>query len=229
VTGKHAGAPAVPWCGWLRLGAAGVDAVEVQANQHLMSTRFQLVAVKWKKDPGDLTSVTDRAGRILAWLVDRGVVEPMPTDCGIGELAHAPGPRALEVVLTPEWHGAHFRSASDFRTHVPNGMELTIHGARPELVCVGDDMPSFRCPSCKAGLDTDTVLAAANANPFLRSNDVTCPHCHEQRRAYDVAVEGGMFADLTMHFWEWWPLKASFVAELEATFGAPFRLFHDVL
>lgn len=84
-----------------------------------MSDNAQLLA--WTVEPAEATT---SAALVLAWLVKRSIVEAMPTDSGLGSLAHPPGPNVLEAVV-PAPEGAF----GDFRTLQTNGMDVE-HGSR---------------------------------------------------------------------------------------------------
>jgi hypothetical protein len=44
-----------------------------------------------------------------------------------------------------------------------------------------------------------------------------------------LAVENGTLSSLSFHFWNWWPLLASFVQRLEQQRGAPLVVLHERL
>lgn len=118
----------------------------------------------------------------------------------------------------------------DFRTGRTNGME--VHASmRPKLEMGGDAMPEFSCPSCKKDIDADEVMPLIEeiGNPFKGSPEVKCPKCKKKAPIDALTVEGGVFANLTLRFWNWWPLKEPFVAELGRVCGAPAVVLYERL
>jgi hypothetical protein len=164
------------------------------------------------------------AARVLSWLVERGIVEALPTDCGLSVLAHRPGPRALEVVVPQR------PRVSDFRTLTINGVELT-YTFRPELLLAGDEMPEFACPVCGAEVASETVMErlAKPENPFLAPPQVVaCARCNSSLVLNELTVNNGAFVNVVLRFWNWWPLKEELVAELrEMSGGSGVAVFHE--
>jgi hypothetical protein len=162
------------------------------------------------------------AALVIAWLVERGTIQPMPTDCGMTHLAHPPGPRFLEAVV-PQKPGV-----TDVRTLRTNGMEVE-HSLRAMLITAGDDMPGFACPSCKQAVEADDVFPLLDqiSNPFHLPPETRCPGCGTMTRVNDLDVTGGAFANLTFRFWNWWPLKEAFVAELAERIGTKVTVLYD--
>jgi hypothetical protein len=169
-------------------------------------------------------SSSSLAARLLAWLVERGVVEALPTDSGLTALAHRPGPRALEAVVPQK------ASVYDFRTLVINGVELT-HTTQTQLLH-GDEMPEFACPACGAAMDTDAVMERMMnpENPFLvpTPTRLSCARCNKSLALNELAVSNGAFVNVVLRFWNWWPLKPEFIAELGQIGGREsLAVFHE--
>lgn len=169
----------------------------------------------------------DRSAEVLAWLVERGIVEALPTNSGLGSLAHRPGAKVLDAVVSPPDPSAYF----DFRKGATNGME--VHSSIRAKLAMGldDEMPVFGCPKCKAEIDADDVLPLVEEieNPFEGVPEVKCPKCKKANAVDALSVEGGAFANLTLRFWNWWPLKESFVEEVSARCGAPAVVLYERL
>jgi hypothetical protein len=162
------------------------------------------------------------AARAIAWMVEHAVVEPTPTDSGLGQLAHRPGSKVLDVVL------AQRPGVYDFRTLVTNGVEVR-HSPRPMLQTAGDEVPTFRCPACKVEIDADEVFALLDdlQSPFRAVPEIPCPGCAERSALDTIEAEGGVFANVVLCFWNWWPLRPSFIASLEQVCGAPLVVLHE--
>ena len=117
-----------------------------------MSDHAQVLAFKI-----DGHAAMERAAEALAWLAERGIIEPLPSDCGLGALAHRPGPKVLDAVKSPPEKGGYF----DFRKGRTNGME--VHASmRATLQMGGESMPSFRCPT--RGSSTTPRLAVGTTD-----------------------------------------------------------------
>jgi len=129
---------------------------------------------------------TATAARVLAWLVERGVVEATPTDSGLGALAHRPGPNVLDVVVgqTP--------GVMDFRKLRTNGMHVE-YSPRAKLVGGGDEMPIFACPSCKREAEADDVLPLLEEleSLFAPPPQLECAACGVHSAVTDLVVTGG--------------------------------------
>ena len=186
-----------------------------------MSDHAQVLAFKI-----DGHAAMERAAEALAWLAERGIIEPLPSDCGLGALAHRPGPKVLDAVKSPPEKGGYF----DFRKGRTNGME--VHASmRATLQMGGESMPSFRCPKCNTEIDADEVLPLVEdvGNPFKGAPEVKCGKCKKAWPLDALAVEGAAFANLTLRFWNWWPLTPKFVKELATVCGAPATVLHEHL
>lgn len=153
------------------------------------------------------------AASCLAWLVARGIVEALPTDCVLGpELGHPPGPKLMEA-LVPQTTPPHFLSLKT------NG--LALHVARPQLWCEGDELPELSCRRCGGEVDFELVVPLLDrlGDPF-HPPDVECTHCHVASRVFDLGIENGAIGNLTLEAWNWWPLRDEVLDELGTVAGA---------
>lgn len=173
----------------------------------------------WRVEAGERIA---RAAKMLAWLAKHEIVEALPTDSGLGSLAHRPGKRVKDVVVAQE------DGVADFLTLVTNGMEVE-HSPTPRLYGAGDEVPTFRCPACNNELAEADVLGELDkpAHPFLPVPQVGCSKCDQRTKVTMVVVEGGAFGNLALRFWNWWPLQASFVEELSGICGSAPVTIHE--
>lgn len=92
-------------------------------------------------------------------------------------------------------------------------------------------MPVFRCPTCREEIDADKVFALLDdlANPFLAPPQIECDACHASLVVSQLTVEGAVFANVVLRFWNWWPLKPSFIEDVAKTCGAQVTvIYHRV-
>lgn len=167
---------------------------------------------------------TELAAEILAWLADERIIDPLPTDSGLGRLAHRPGKDVNSAVVAQK------KTTLDFRTLRTNGMEIE-YDRKPSLRTNGDEMPTFACPKCKHELDVDAAMHALNdlGHPFKPVPELKCPKCKKASPVVELVLENAVFANLTLRFWNWWPLKPAFVSKLEKLCGVPVVLLHEHL
>lgn len=182
-----------------------------------MSDSAQVLAIAIPNAP----TTTAEAAKLLAWLVAEGIVEAMPSDCGLGALAHGPGPNVASVLVKQE------PGFSDFRTLMTNGMAIKST-LRCVLQVAGDRSPRFRCPSCNARVDVDDVWSLAE-DAFIPPPDVECDACQKRSPVEALVVKGGAFGNLVLRFWNWPPLTDAFLATVAERCGGPVvRLWQRV-
>jgi len=176
----------------------------------------------------DWRQASSLAARLIAFLVERGIVEAMPTDSGLVRLAHRPGPNASEAIISPPQDPSGTKRYGDFRELSTNGVEIE-YLVRPRLLAGGDDMFVFRCPSCDAEHDADEILELIEEldNPFGPEPEAKCPGCATSSKVSDLRVSNGAFANLTLCFWNWWPLCDSFLETIGALVGRPPRVLYE--
>ena len=162
------------------------------------------------------------AADALAWLVAEGIVEEKADDSGLGRPGHRPGKNAASVVFGQK------PGVMDFRKLRTNGMEIHCEGW--EVLTSHDEMPSFACPSCRAEIDVDVVFPLLDGlviGAGTTPPDVACQKCTQLSSLSDLVVENGAIANLSFHFWNWWPLLPAFVERLEKQCGAPLAVFYE--
>jgi hypothetical protein len=180
----------------------------------------------WRVDWRQASSL---AARLIAFLVERGIVEAMPTDSGVTRLAHRPGPNANEAAISPPADPSGTKHYADFRELSTNGVEIEYR-PRPRLVSGGgDEMFAFRCPSCETESDVDETMELVDKldDPFQPEPEAKCRACGASLKVSDLRVTNGVFANLILCFWNWWPLRDSFLETIGAVVGSRPEVLYD--
>jgi hypothetical protein len=156
------------------------------------------------------------AARTIARLVEKRIIEPMPSDCVVGGLGHRPGPRVAEAA----------RDAS-FVDLAMNGMEVRLpHGV--ELFAPAQGAPHVSCPKCKHTLEGEMLYEHLMPHdPSAPTPRVSCPGCGDARAIEEWNAHGAAFGNLAFFFWNWSPLRPTFLAEMKECCGAPLALVHE--
>ena len=165
------------------------------------------------------------AARLVAWLVETGVIEAELTDCVLGDLGHRPGPGYRAAVTDAV--------DDDFLLDgMENGVE--VHVERTVFDPSQGDPTSATCPRCGevvAFIDPGpwklTSEWAAFAEVLDRwqeggSSAVPCPRC-----GVPVGINDWQWHEwfpmavgcLGLTFWNWPPLAEEFVAQVAERLG----------
>jgi hypothetical protein len=158
----------------------------------------------------DEAEAAELADRVIAHLVDRGIVVAELSDSGLGSDGHRPGPRCSEAIAEPE-----HSQAESFRSLRTNGVcaevGRAIHATPDE-----PDEPEVVCPACSQRIAPEIWFDAAeewcnDAGPAL----VACPGCRVVTPVRSVpAGEEMILGSLALVFWNWPPLSDDFLDEL---------------
>ena len=156
----------------------------------------------------------EAAAAVIALLVEREIIEAMPTDSALGALGHRPGKKWKDAV------NALPRGSLDLTRLRTNGMEVeTGRGPKLYVSLEGDDL-AVECPDCGARLD-DPYAHLEPPSVFEAPKDVTCARCKKARPISAWIVRGGAFGNVAFTFWNWPRLKSELVRDVEAACGAP--------
>ncbi|NUP09683.1 MAG: hypothetical protein HOW73_26865 [Polyangiaceae bacterium] len=154
------------------------------------------------------------APRVLERLVEAGIVSAIPTDCTLGSSGYAPGPNVKAAV----------RDTSFTNLRV-NGLEIELPD-QVELFGWGEGFePSFACSSCKRALDEGPMYGLLKAGVSAWGR-VACPACEGARPLWEWNVLEGALGNLGFHFWNWTPLRKSFIERMEDWCEAPLTRVH---
>jgi hypothetical protein len=157
------------------------------------------------------------AARAIARLVERKIIEAMPTDCVLAALGHRPGPRVGEAA-----------EDASFVELAVNGLEVRLpHGV--ELFSPAQGEPaSVSCPRCKYALEAELLYEHLMPHdPFAPTPLVSCPGCRDARPIEAWTAHDAAFGNVAFFFWNWTALRASFIVEMKEYCGAPLTLLHE--
>ena len=178
-----------------------------------MRPRQFIIVPKISSYPGPLA----RARTMLRWLVERGVVEPQLSACGAqGQLAHAIGPRASEVVEPAASALLPFQQPC-------NGLQIVTKR------CIYTPAEHFadraRCPECRAQVG-EVLLEHLEVWMPGETDNFICPECgHEDDINGFPFEQPCAFSDLGFIFNEW-PgqfFRREFLDEFAARLGFPIE------
>jgi endogenous inhibitor of DNA gyrase (YacG/DUF329 family) len=161
---------------------------------------------------------------VVAWLAGAGIIEAVPTDCVLStEPGYPPGPRYIAAVTGP---GERLHS---LRT---NG--LAVITTRSVFHPIQGELGPVACPRCGQTVELEDPATGQAAHQWERFSDalstwmtggpceVACPHCgqaagfNDWHWASDWPFAVGF---LGFKFWNWPPLKESFIAQLASQLG----------
>jgi hypothetical protein len=170
----------------------------------------------WFQDIVDRDASADEAGRLAAvirdWLITDGIVQGNPnTGCVLGNTGYPPGPECWKAVVEPP--------DLSFLRLVTNGMAIitgrrVFHSGQGEfaVVCRG-----CGARSCGGERWEDAVREwHRGSGPGV----VACPACGHAEPVAEWGYDPpwGLGA-LAFEFWNWSPLRESFVAEVTRRLG----------
>lgn len=164
------------------------------------------------------------AASVLARLVEREIVEPMPTDCVLAGLGHRPGARARDA-LDPSY----LEQISHFFELRTNGMEIQLPQKIQLFFTSDGGEPWVSCPRCERRLADEAMWEALKPhNPFAESEPLaTCVGCGEKRPVDEWTAHDAAFGNLAFSFWNWPPLRESFLQDVRAWSGTGIVLIHE--
>jgi hypothetical protein len=185
-----------------------------------MADCFQTVV-----DTGATLDEADHLARhVVAWLAEKGVVRPNPSEEG----GYDRGPGAGEIALPAVVRREH-------ETIPPVHFHLQVLIGR---MTHSEDLsrfhePAARCPACGRLFDhADGEWQSATQDWIGGDDDATlrCAACGKEspvvRWAYDNRYGYG---NLAFRFWNWPPLKPSFLDDVRRELGHPIVLVEGTL
>lgn len=186
-----------------------------------MADSFQtLIDTKARPDEAD-----HLARHVVSFLADRGVISPTADQEG----GYPRGPGALEIA-DPDLRRPAHETIPPVYSHLQVIIGRTVHSAdmsdpRP---------PQPTCPACHAPFrdEADERWEAALQEWLAGDDDssLECGLCRVGGRltAWDYDSKFG-FGNLAFRFWNWPPLKASFLEELKGELGHPIAIVRGKL
>jgi hypothetical protein len=156
-----------------------------------------------------LEEVEEAAASICAWLIQDDVILPTPTDCVPGDEGGYPPGRNCERVTEG--------SCADLASLRTNG--LRILRGRTIFYSVGADIVCSHCGDrTSEGEEFGRALRA-----WADGDDgatFSCPACGHKKLIAECSFDPPWgFGNLGFKFWNWPPLKDSFVRELSTRLG----------
>jgi hypothetical protein len=152
------------------------------------------------------------ASRIRDWLIAEGIVEREMTDCVLGsDLGYPPGPNAEQAVDD--------EPMDDVRELLRDGLDIitkrSVFHAMPGEV-------ELICTDCGQRFDPPDEWQEAIGEWYDERGpgNLKCPHCGVERPiiAWEHDPVWG-FGYLGFEFWNWPPLRKSFVEEVSKRLG----------
>lgn len=175
-----------------------------------MGDRFQLIV---DRDVSE-EEAPHLAEKVRGWLVSRGIIEPVLSDCTLGEPGHRPGPAHPTVLENPS------QTAFEYMT---NGLEITV--GRTFFWTPYTDLTCRACGEHFNAYSDEWVSAVGVWAEGDDSATFDCPRCGKPERVVDWDGESPSgFGNLGLTFWNWEQLSASFVREVTELLGHRTRL-----
>ncbi|PTL80598.1 hypothetical protein DAT35_28640 [Vitiosangium sp. GDMCC 1.1324] len=149
------------------------------------------------------------AENVRGWLVSRRIIEPVLSDCTLGESGHPPGAAHTTVLENP---------SSDAFRYLTNGLEITV--GRTFFWTPYTDLT---CRMCGARFDPYSDPWVDAVGVWHQGDDSAtfdCPKCGRPERVAEWSGESPCgFGNLGLTFWNWPPLSSSFVREMTELLG----------
>jgi hypothetical protein len=154
------------------------------------------------------------ASRIRDWLIDEGIIDRTMTNCVLDEddIGYPPGANFEQAVES---------SHDDTRELWTNGLSIIVGR---EVFDSSPEVPDLLCRHCNAKSRTAWDQAISDAMSQWREGDgvgdLTCPACgHSEPITKWIWDPPWGFGNLGFKFWNWPPLKASFLTEFAERLG----------
>jgi hypothetical protein len=146
------------------------------------------------------------ATAIRAWLITECIIDAIESDCVLSGLGHAPGPRLDKAV---DENDIDRYAVRRLRT---NGLKIVS-----ERTVFAYSLESVSCAHCRDEIEfrgpvSDAVDAWYSTG---RTATIECPRCTAEQPVTELEYYPAMaLGNLGFEFWNWPPLKASFLESL---------------
>jgi hypothetical protein len=197
-----------------------------------MSDHFQSIVDR----DATLDEALALADQIVGWLVERGIILPIPTDCTLGGTGHPPGPKFHNAVIPPYASrlgpdGERIRDDGTLLKLRTNGLEVSV--GRTVFHAGGYGIGPICC-GCGTRFETLDELSWDDAVEqwYHGRGDglLACPRCGHTEPVTEWNHDPPFgFGNLGLTFWNWSRLKEEFVAEIGRRFGHRTLLVHGRL
>ena len=156
------------------------------------------------------------ASKIVRWLIDRGVIEPRAKDCVLSrdKLGYPPGLNYRDVIDLPA-------GCDDYTLDtLTNGLEIEI-GRQVFYTTWGLTLVCRKCSGRVDGRGDDAWSQAVGEWYHEKGADMfACPACGHAEPVTEWTYDPPWgFGNLGFTFWNWPPLRPSFVTELSERLG----------
>lgn len=155
------------------------------------------------------------AEKVLAYLVERRILKPYESD----DSSFAPGSNYAKIIQKDPAPGLPF---------VANNEVEVIRGRNVFWTSHAD---SVRCPHCSHDMSKSKWQKAIDEWYRETGRDaLTCTNCGQSSSIADYDFEPTWaFGHLGFCFWNWPPLRADFLHQLESLMGHPLRVVEGKL
>lgn len=159
-----------------------------------------------------LSEAEQLAPKILEWLTDREIIESDLRDCGLGKdgLAHPPGTNYWMAIDHPNHNLLNSRI---------NGVQIIV--GRTVFDC-GQGGFNLTCPQCQNHIVWTDAITSTWQNAvdgwYHESGQglLRCPCCDRATSVVDWHYSPAFgFGNFGLEFWNWDPLSATFLAEID--------------
>ncbi len=145
------------------------------------------------------------AARIRSWLIESQVIEPSPRDCVFGGMGYPP--LNYEQVVDGPAYSQHFRKLKT------NGLQIKIGRT---VFLNGQSGVTVTCPKCNAPCKNSWANAIDEWYKSTGPGTLKCLECgNEQSVTEWTFIPAWGFGNLGFTFWNWPPLKQSFINEMK--------------
>jgi len=148
------------------------------------------------------------AARIRNWLIELKIIEPEPRNCVLGINGVGYPPLNYEQVID-EPPGSYY----DIRQLAANGLEIEIGR---KVFHNGQSGVTITCPKCGARCGDKWAEAISEWYENKGAGLLKCLQCETEHPVTDWNFNPAWgFGNLGFTFWNWPPLKQSFIDELK--------------
>lgn len=189
-----------------------------------MGDYFQTIVDK----QASIDEVDNLDQKIIAWLVNSGIVLPTRTDCVLsnGGMGYAPGPNFRDVVeiliqIDPEYPNKQIIIDHDLESLRTNGLAVI---KKRTVFHSGQGSMEIICPQCQTAFDHKTLKNWSGAVDEwygeMGEGIIACSSCGHSETVTEWQYDPPWgFGNLGFKFWNWPPLLPSFVEEVGKQLG----------
>ena len=160
------------------------------------------------------SEATSLANRVIKELQSAGIISEKLTDCVLGGKGYSPGNNFQSAVET---------ATDDLTDLLINGVEVIIE--KTVFDSGSNGLEGINCPSCDHDIIELNWDEAISKWYEGQDDEVPCPSCKSVRSITKYNFHPTWsFGNLGFKFWNWPPLKTSFISHLEETLGKEVKV-----